>query len=185
MADAGTAAGGERGRTLAPSADAIVVLGARVRQGVPSWPLRCRAELGARLLLEGRAPLLVLSGGGDQGNRPEAEFAAEIARAAGAPDAALLLERESRSTHENALYTARLLLARDATRILLVTDPSHLFRACREFERAGFLEVQPAPAFASEAGIPFPDLMRRRISEAVSLARRPWLWFPARRRGGG
>lgn len=164
---------------MRPTADAIVVLGARVvAKGLPSWPLRCRAEHGARLYLDGRAPLLLLSGGRNRHDTAEAHLARDIALSLGVPAEAIALETRSRSTHENAIYCAEILRERSAERILLVTDPSHLFRARREFERAGIRDIELAPALESEAGATRTQLLKRWTSEALSIARRPWLWLP-------
>lgn len=128
-------------RERARRAGAIVVLGAKVLPGgVPSGSLTARARKGATLFRAGLAPLLVLSGGGG-----EAEIAQRIAVAAGVPEGSCVLERESRSTHENARLTAPILRARGIREIVLVSDPFHLLRAGRYFRAQGF-EVAPSPA---------------------------------------
>jgi len=156
-----------RTRLNQQQADAIVVLGCQLfPDGRPSERLRRRVTLGVGLYREGAAPLLVLSGGGDG---PVAEAAAmrDLAREAGVPATALLLEVESGNTFENAANTARLLHAAGKRRVVLVSDRLHLPRAARLFRRAG-LEV------TGVAGVP-PSSMRRAIGgalyEAASLAR--------------
>ena len=55
------------------------------------------------------------------------------------------LEAASSDTHENAVFSARLLRQEGIERIILVTSSAHLKRAAAEFTAAG-LEVTAAPA---------------------------------------
>ena len=121
------------------SFDAIVVAGCRVLPGGrPSRALRRRAAHGARLLLEGRAPRLVLTGGVGEHGPSEARVAAGVVRALGIPEAAILLEERSTSTEGNARGArARLEAAGQLGqgRVLVVTDAYHVLRAERVFAR--------------------------------------------------
>ena len=54
-------------------------------------------------------------------------------------------ESASSDTHENAVFSARLLRQQGIERIILVTSSAHLTRAVAEFRAAG-LEVEAAPA---------------------------------------
>jgi uncharacterized SAM-binding protein YcdF (DUF218 family) len=122
---------------LPATADAIVVLGCRLdAEGRARERLRQRVARAVELWRAGGAPLLVLSGGGD---RPvaEAEIMRELALAAGVPAEAVLCEPASNNTVENAVNSARLLGERDITRILLVSDRTHLRRAALLFRLAG------------------------------------------------
>lgn len=124
-----------RGMREAPDErfDAIVVLGCRVRpDGSASPSLARRARHAARLYERGLAPTIVLTGGVGTYPPSEASAAAAIARAAGVPDEAMILEETSTSTEENASHAARLTEAR---RVLVVTDGYHVFRAERVFRR--------------------------------------------------
>jgi uncharacterized SAM-binding protein YcdF (DUF218 family) len=125
---------------LAGKADAIVVLGCRVRRdGGASAALQSRLDCGVRLFRDGAAPLLVLSGGG-AGPVPEAKIMRPAALALGVPEAALLIEARSRNTFENARETARLLKLHGLSSVLLVSHRAHLPRAILMFRLAG-LEV--------------------------------------------
>ena len=55
------------------------------------------------------------------------------------------VEGASKDTHENALFSARLLRQQGIDRIILVTSSEHMVRAAAEFADAGF-EVSAAPA---------------------------------------
>lgn len=122
-------------------ADAIVVLGARIGDdGAASPALARRVELGVALFQAGLAKHLVLSGGG-RGHRcetmREADIMRAIALAGGIPEHALLIERNSRNTVENAIETARQLASVNGNSVLLVTDRYHALRARLLFRAVG------------------------------------------------
>lgn len=133
-----------------PQADAIVVLGGgKVR---PDQPMSSRLGAAAHAWLTGRARTVVLSGGGGRNgkrhgrHRSEAERMSEAIVRVGVPRSALVLEDQSRSTEENALFTARVAKRRNIHRILLVTSSLHMPRASLLFREAGFEVVEvPVP----------------------------------------
>ncbi|WP_456373527.1 YdcF family protein [Thiolapillus sp.] len=128
----------------APKADIIVVLGGMTRGVVPGAELPDVSGSADRLFhavalyRAGKAPLLLLTGGNAEGYEPEAVSMQRILRAMGVPDNAMLLEKQSRNTRQNAFYSAAILRAHAARRILLVTSASHMQRAKFEFEKKGF-----------------------------------------------
>lgn len=125
-------------------ADAIVVLGAGVRSNgeLNDGSLR-RALSGIDLYRRGLAPLLAFCGPDRGISRPEAEIRADLAREMGIPPEAILTDIQARTTREEALRLGKLLRAKGARRILLVTDALHMVRGRRLFEREG-LEVLPS-----------------------------------------
>lgn len=141
-----------------PVADAIVVLGggsyawAREPDVEPEDLVNSRLGAGARAWLAGRAPVLILSGGGRPGRHSEAQHMAMAVQRLGIPASALLLEQRSHSTRENAFFTAALARPRGIDRILLVTSAVHMPRASLLFREAG-LDVVPVP-------VPEPSLRR-------------------------
>jgi uncharacterized SAM-binding protein YcdF (DUF218 family) len=170
--------------STAPRADAIVVLGGGGHLG---WAKRpgTRAEdlpysrlaAGARLWFAGRAPVVILSGGGE-GGRSEARSMAWAIRTLGVPSQALLLEQRSTDTLGNAVHTAELARRHGVRRILLVTSAIHMPRAQLLFRRTG-LEVVPMPVPEPRVGeswvqrwIPRPRALRRSgsaLKEYVAL----------------
>ena len=141
-----------------PNADAIVVLGGGgytwiSRPGVTLDDLKySRLAQGARLYIAGRAPRVILSGGGD-GDRTEARNMARGMRKFGVPETALLLEERSRDTSTNARYTAEVARQHDIHRILLVTSGVHMPRASLLFRRTGVEVVEvpvPEPTFGGD-----------------------------------
>lgn len=136
--------------SVVPKADAIVLLGGATRGDMhfsSMGDLNAQADRlihALALYKGGKAPMILLSGGGLPGNRPEAEIMYEHMTLMGVPRRALIRERESRDTHDNAVYSAILLKGKGVKSIHLVTSSFHMRRAVRLFERQGF-EVIPAP----------------------------------------
>jgi uncharacterized SAM-binding protein YcdF (DUF218 family) len=108
------------------TADAIVVLGrgAKFRES--------RVNVAAELWTSERAPLIFASGSGD--GTP----IIEKLKAKGIPDNALQEEHCSRTTMENALFTASVLKPQGVKKILLVTDSPHMLRSILTFRSVGF-----------------------------------------------
>ena len=87
--------------------DAIVVLGCRSSaDGSPSGHLARRVERAVALWHQGRAPIVVLTGGGEPS---EAAVAARHAARLGLPPSVTVLEERSGNTEENARFTASLI----------------------------------------------------------------------------
>jgi uncharacterized SAM-binding protein YcdF (DUF218 family) len=99
------------------------------------------AERGARLYLEGWAPLLVFSGGlgvitKSLWSEPEAELFARIARGMGVPVERILVETRSTNPGENVRFTRRLLKERgiEPQSLILVQKPYMERRAYATFK---------------------------------------------------
>ncbi|HEX8499073.1 MAG TPA: YdcF family protein [Pyrinomonadaceae bacterium] len=98
------------------------------------------AERGAQLFLEGRAPLLIFSGGLGSITRgmwsePEADQFARIAAGMGVPAQSIVVENRSTNTGENVIFTKRLLAERglDPGSFILVQKPYMERRAFATF----------------------------------------------------
>lgn len=101
------------------TADAIILLGG----GLHERPVRA-----AQLFKDHVAPRIIITGyGDDQINR-------RLLLAAGVPANAIEIEPKSRTTQENAEFTARLLRAQGIRRAILVTSWYHSRRALKCFE---------------------------------------------------
>jgi uncharacterized SAM-binding protein YcdF (DUF218 family) len=121
-----------------------------------------RVETGARTYLErGDAhTVVVVSGGRRWGEAIEADAMARDLALRGVPAGAIVRERCSLSTRENARFTAELLGRRGLHRAALVTCPFHLLRATTLFSSAG-VEVE---AIAATGG------------QVASWPSRAWRW---------
>ncbi len=125
------------------AADVIVVMGAAQYDGRPSPLLQARLEHALLLWKRGVAPVIVVTGGNQPGDRfTEASSSAAFLESAGVPAAVIVQEDSSRSTWEavNALkqmaWTEPLL--RDAATYVFVTDPYHSLRTRLIAEENGF-----------------------------------------------
>jgi len=142
--------------------DALVVLGCPVHAGGLPPPAARRVERAARAYREGVSSRIVVSGGGRWDGFVEADvLAGELVRQ-GVPEAALLLERQSRTTRQNARYTARLLGPLGTRKVFVVSCDWHLPRALFCFERFG-LEAEAVPAPAPP--LPFARRTLRQLRE--------------------
>lgn len=112
-----------------------------------------RLVCGMRLVRNGAAPILVLSGGGGHpfGRvQPVAEAMREFAIEFGIPPSAILTEGRSRTTSESSVEVRRMLP--NTRRIVLVTGAAHLPRSAAVFRKQGF-DVAPYPCtYLTSAG---------------------------------
>lgn len=136
-----------------PQAEAIVVLGGGTqpfvypRSGPEVDDAGDRIIYGARLYREGKAPLILVTGGRLPWSfSPEgaAHEMADLMTFMGVPEDMILLEEESANTYENAIFTKDILEPMGITRIILVTSAFHMPRSVAVFEKQGF-DVIPAP----------------------------------------
>jgi uncharacterized SAM-binding protein YcdF (DUF218 family) len=140
------------------TAQAIIVLGGDVRPGGADIPDRLGPLSIERMALAAEAQRrlhlpVVVSGGTVRGAHSsegalmktalEADFAVPVA----------WTEERSRTTWENALFTARLLLPEKLTTVVVVSQAWHLPRALWAFERVGLKALPwPAPRTAARLG---------------------------------
>ena len=129
-------------RPVVPSG-AVVVLGADI---APDSLLHTqsldRMLGGLELMRAGAAPVLVIPGntvttrGRVVSARPDQM---RLAALAGLDTATILVADRVHSTRDEAVRASELLRPRGIRRIHVVTSPAHTGRACRTFERVGFL----------------------------------------------
>ncbi|MCU0526903.1 MAG: YdcF family protein [Elainella sp. Prado103] len=136
-----------------PTAEAIVVLGGSIRSQLPPRPWIDVTEAGdrpihaAQLYRQGKAPLVILSGGriSWQGEgTPESGDMAKLVEALGVPASAILQDPTSLNTYENAVNVKKILDQRGIRRVLLVTSAVHMPRSIQIFKKQG-IEAIPAP----------------------------------------
>lgn len=136
-------------------AGAIVVLGSGHRDLVPefgqAWPSQdgqARLAYAAWLGRETGLPLLLTGGKPGYSEFVHADVSARYLDELFGVEPRWL-DRDSRTTHENALRSAEILLAQDIDTVVLVTQSMHMRRSILLFERAGFT-VLPAPTELAE-----------------------------------
>lgn len=130
--------------------DAIIILGAHVTEkNVPGDSLQARTEKAVQLYKKDIARKIICTGGLGDNPPTEAFAAASLAKQLGVNSADLLLEMKSTNTMENAQYAAEICRKKGWTRVVVVSDPYHLWRAKRDFRMAG-LRAYPSPALTCE-----------------------------------
>ncbi|HYN47457.1 MAG TPA: YdcF family protein [Candidatus Nanopelagicales bacterium] len=128
------------------TADAIVVLGAAQYDGSPSPVFRARLDHAIALWREGRAPLLVMTGGRRAGDRTtEAATARDYAIGQGVPAASIRMEDQGRSTLESLRAVATILERGGLGSAFFVSDRSHMLRVLRMARDLG-IEGYGSPA---------------------------------------
>jgi uncharacterized SAM-binding protein YcdF (DUF218 family) len=120
-----------------------------------------RAEHAAALYADGIAPVVICTGGVGYGRaRSEADACAELLRARGVPDTAIVLEDRSRSTEENALYTRAIMEANGWETAVVVSDGYHLLRATLIFNHEGITNTTSPVASQPPLRVLLPALGR-------------------------
>jgi uncharacterized SAM-binding protein YcdF (DUF218 family) len=129
----------------AQSADAIAVFGAAEYDGRPSPVLRARLDHALELYNRGLAPLVITLGGGDIGDtHSEGGVGHDYLLAHGVPESAIIAETQSNNTAESAARLAVIARANHLSRIVVVSDGTHLFRIHALCEKNG-LRVYTSP----------------------------------------
>lgn len=135
-----------------PSGDVIVLLGGGATKGTPDMNgeggltegSSTRLLAAARLYHRLHIPILFTGGKVLEDGASEAEIARRYLLGLDVPDRAILLETKSRTTGENAKFTAEMLRARGFSSPLLVTSAFHMKRSVLNFENNG-VSVTPFP----------------------------------------
>jgi uncharacterized SAM-binding protein YcdF (DUF218 family) len=153
------------GRDEAAPAEAIVVLGAAQYDGEPSPVLANRLDHAAELFDQGIAPLIVVTGGRQEGDRfTEAEAGANyLSSVHGIPGSAIERETTGGNSWESLASAARFLRDDGITEVVLVSDPYHAMRIDGIAAELG-LDAVVSPAGGSSS---FGELARETAAVAV------------------
>ncbi len=135
-------------------AEAIIVLGAAQYDGTPSPVLEGRLEHAIDLYGAQVAPIVVVTGGKQPGDRfTEAAASYTYLRAAGVPEAAILREEQGANTWEQLAAATRELRSRGMTSAVLVSDDYHAYRLDRIAHELGLIaQVSPVDPGLSVGG---------------------------------
>lgn len=157
------------GRQTDPApAEAIVVLGAAQYDGRPSPQLAARLDHALALYSEGVAPIVMVTGGNQPGDRfTEAEASADYLVERGVPEAAIMREAAGHTTYESLDAAADQLLDAGLDAVVLVTDPYHSLRSRLIAEEVGLdADLSPTPTSVVTGWSSF----RRELAEAGGVA---------------
>jgi uncharacterized SAM-binding protein YcdF (DUF218 family) len=152
-------------RDEAAPAQAIVVLGAAQYDGRPSPVLANRLDHAAELYRQGIAPLIVVTGGRQEGDRQtEAGAGANyLSSVHGIPGDAIERETTGHNSWESLAAAARFLQADGITEVVLVSDPYHAMRIDGIAHDLG-LDAVVSPASSSSS---FSQLARETVAVAI------------------
>jgi uncharacterized SAM-binding protein YcdF (DUF218 family) len=155
----------------ARAVDAIVVMGAAQYDGRPSPQLAARLDHALALWPEGLAPMIVVTGGNQPGDRfTEADASAAYLIERGVPADAIVLEEEGSSTFESLRNVAELVgveAGGSVESVLIVTDPYHSLRSRLTAQEVGF-EAFVSPTTTSV--VSGAAEIQREIAEAAGVA---------------
>lgn len=113
----------------AAPADAIVVLGTAQWNGRPSSTFRARLDHAFDLYQQEYAGMIVLTGGIAPGDvYSEAEVGADYLRGIGVPEGSLVTVPTGADSQQSLRAASSELQSRDLERVILVSDPFHMFR---------------------------------------------------------
>jgi uncharacterized SAM-binding protein YcdF (DUF218 family) len=168
-----------RGNTDRQHFDTLIMLGfPAAADGKPSPEQRERVMEAVREFKSGRASHLIVTGGAAHNRWTEAMIEAELAREAGVPADAVLVEGRSTNTIENVWYAWQIMQAHGWTSAEVVSSPSHLPRASlilEHYERLGLkwrVHAAPWPPEYSEA-----EIAAHSIKEATGTTVLRWFGY--------
>ncbi len=149
-------------------ADAIVVMGAAQYDGTPSPLLQARLDHVVQLWATGYAPLVVVTGGNQPGDRfTEAAASKAYLVDHGLPPAAILEEAVGHSSYDSLAGVATMLHDLELNRVVLVSDPFHSLRIQLTARELGLdAVVSPTRTSPVQGGA----AVRREMKEAAGVA---------------
>jgi len=149
-------------------AQAIIVLGAAQFDGRPSNVLQARLDHAANLYNRKLAPRIVVTGGGQPGDRfTEAAASAKYLESKGIPATAIELETTSTNSRDELAAAARFLHKQGINNVLLVSDGFHAYRIDAIADEVGLnAHVSPTPS-SPVRGF---DEFRADVRETVAVA---------------
>ena len=138
----------------AAPADVICVFGAAEYDGRPSPILRARLEHALALYEHQIAPVVLTLGGSAPGDKfSEGQVGKAYLMANGVPEHAIIAETESRTTKESAQRIIAIARTNNYHRIVVVSDPAHVFRIREIFAAQGMpVLTSPRPQIAAVGG---------------------------------
>jgi len=155
-------------RDDARPSQAIIVLGAAQYNGRPSAVLAARLDHAIALYRRHLAPVIMVTGGRDPGERDtEAGASAQYLHQHGIPESAILRETTGRSTWESLQAAARFLESRNMRRVVLVSDPYHCERIEAIAHQVGLDAVTSPTRTSPIKGV---AALQRMVGEAVRVA---------------
>ena len=159
-------------------ADVALVLGNAVElDGRPSARLAARLDRAVEGYRHGDFPLIIVSGGIEEGTRDEADVMSRYLVANGIPPAKVITDNQGINTFASARFTAQLMHERGWKTVCVVTQYYHIPRARLALRRFGVGTVYSEHARFFEARDPFSIL--REMAGNVTYRLRKYDPLPA------
>jgi len=138
----------------APS-DVICVFGAAEYGGKPSPVLRARLDHALALYEHGIAPVVLTLGGSAPGDSySEGQVGEAYLVSNGVPEKAIIAETQSRTTEEQALRVVVIARTNGYKRVVIVSDPTHMFRIRQICAQEGLVVLtSPRPQVAAVGSV--------------------------------
>jgi uncharacterized SAM-binding protein YcdF (DUF218 family) len=132
-------------------------------------------------------PVVVSGGAVDTGDPAPADLMRLHLLRRGVPDSMITVENRSRTTYENALDTARILLPKGIRRIALVTEGFHMTRARLCFRKQGFDVIAEACCYRTleprtVSDLLVPSIWAIKVNQAVVHEWSGLAWYRIRGR---
>jgi len=161
-----------------PRADVVFELGGgAANAGSPGFPLEpgdtgSRFERAIALYLASRAPVLLLSAGGEPpaGVLNEGDALRRVALARGVPEQAVLVTPIAPDTTAEEAAFCEMASQRHWRRLLLVTSASHMWRAVHLFAKCR-VDTIPVPVAYEVPPVPLPPVFTDFLPEPACLDR--------------
>lgn len=122
--------------------DYIIVLGAQIRGTVISGTLKRRLDKALAYLQKNEETICIVTGGQGKGEAvSEAKAMADYLTGCGIAEERILLENQSTSTYENLANSFELVEIEASTRVGIVTNNFHMYRAMKYAKLIGIKKV--------------------------------------------
>jgi len=161
-----------------PSADAVVVLGGSFSSGNGRYIYPDasgsvdRYWHAARIYLEGKAPIVIVSGGRSPhltAGRTEAEMGSLFLQDLGVPSDAIILDKLSLSTRDHAIYLQQIVEDQGLESLMVVTSARHMRRSMETLQGLVPILIPVATDFTVTDNPGFT--VRRYLPSASALSR--------------
>ena len=165
--DASSARATKRARRTRSAGASKRYIDAAQYDGRPSPQLRARLDHALRLWQRGAAPVVVVTGGKQSGDRfTEAEAGREYLVAGGVPIGSIVVEPRGSSTFESLQLLRDGAIAPTIDRVAIVSDPYHVLRASLVARELGFDATSSATRTSVTRG---SNALLRNVREALGI----------------
>ncbi|WNR42292.1 YdcF family protein [Paenibacillus roseipurpureus] len=147
-------------QTLPKQVDVGIVLGASLRNDLPSPGLQERLDLALELYKQGRFKQLIVSGGLDHNGSKltEAEGMRNYLVSHGVPQGSIFLEPHATSTYENLLYSKYIMEEKGLVSSIIMTHRFHSSRSLDIAETIGFKQPYVSSTKSDVLFMPYHDV---------------------------